>query len=100
MSRVSRKIRNPSQTIMFTDTAFLSGASIIEYSSTEAPVFEFWGSNSTPSIHFRHSGNANVAWCDGHVTIEPMGFTRTEAQRSVKIGYVGEWNDNRLYDRN
>ena len=23
-----------------------------------------------PSVHFRHSGCANVAWCDGHVTAE------------------------------
>ena len=98
------QIKSQSVTIMLTDAAILDGyttGSIVEYSFVEAPRFEaWWNSPSTPSIHFRHSGNANVAWCDGHVTIEPMGFTRTDDQKAANIGYVGAWDDNRLYDRN
>jgi prepilin-type processing-associated H-X9-DG protein/prepilin-type N-terminal cleavage/methylation domain-containing protein len=31
--------------------------------------------SDNPSIHFRHSGNANIAWCDGHVSSEgPMTY--------------------------
>jgi prepilin-type processing-associated H-X9-DG protein len=93
------QIKMPSQTIMFSDCAHWSSGTIVAYSFVTPPQFVFWGCHSTPTIHFRHNGKANVCWCDGHVTSEPMGFTRTPAQRAVNIGYVGKWDDNRLYDR-
>ncbi len=92
------QIKRPSQTIMLADCAFFS-AGIIEYSFVTAPQWVVFGVDSAPSIHFRHTGQANVAWCDGHVTNEPMGFARDEDQQEARIGYVGEWDDNRLYDR-
>ncbi len=65
------------------------------------PLFEVYGNSpSTPSVHFRHNGRANVAWCDGHISSEPMGFSRTDQQKSHDIGYIGTDKDNRLYDRN
>ena len=93
-------IRDPVNTILFADCAFLNAGTgeLIEYSFVTEPVFEVWGSNSVPSIHFRHRGRANVAWADGHVSSEAMGFSRGPCG-AHDIGYVGEWNDNRLYDR-
>ena len=32
---------------------------------------------NTPSIHFLHSGNANICWCDGHVSSEGPCYSRT-----------------------
>lgn len=94
-------IRNPSRTIMLADVAFLDGDTLIEYSFVEAPVFEVWGGwPATPSIHFRHNRRANVAWVDGRVTSEPMGFTRGASLEAANIGFVGPYDDNRLYDRN
>jgi len=55
---------------------------------------------NTPSIHFRHSGNANICWCDGHVTSEGPLYSRTISGPGVmgnspvnmtlyKIGWFG-----------
>ena len=92
------QIANPSQTIMFADTAFLDASGIIEYPFAEAPVFEYYGFLSTPSIHFRHSGRATVLFCDGHVESCSMDSTNGEDQGAAGLGYVG--TDNTLYDRN
>ena len=96
-------IRNPENTLLFADCAFFrkdgEGGKLIEYSFVTEPVFEAWGNvASTPTLHFRHSGKANVAWCDGHVSAEPMGFSR-DGYDQHDLGYVGTWQDNRLYDR-
>jgi len=94
-------IHDPANTIIFADCAYLNAARgrLIEYSFVTEPVFEAWGAApSTPTIHFRHNGRANVAWCDGHVSSEPMGFSRGENGKHG-IGYVGAHHDNRLYDR-
>ncbi|MES2569687.1 MAG: H-X9-DG-CTERM domain-containing protein, partial [Verrucomicrobiota bacterium] len=63
------------QTVMFTDTAFARAEGIQEYPYCEP----FQRIDSTgrlvgplfASVHFRHQGRANVAWCDGHVSSEP-----------------------------
>jgi prepilin-type processing-associated H-X9-DG protein len=102
-------IRDPAGTILFADCAFLGGAGsgkLIEYSFITEPVYEAWSNApSTPSIHFRHHGRANVSWCDGHISAEPMGFSNNHAYfpnydfAAHQIGYVGLERDNHLYDR-
>jgi prepilin-type N-terminal cleavage/methylation domain-containing protein/prepilin-type processing-associated H-X9-DG protein len=73
------EIAAPAMTLMFADTAMANDQnSLIEYSFAEPPftvhngrpVTEFYMS---PSIHFRHRGQANVGWADGH--IEPRRMT-------------------------
>ena len=97
-------LTDPSRTILFADCAYLSGkGKLIEYSFVTEPKFEAWGGfHSTPTVHFRHNGRANVAWCDGRVSSEPLGFAWDAGPGFAKhhIGYVGEHRDNRLYDRN
>ncbi len=96
------QIKMPIETIMFSDCAHWGGE-VVAYSFVTPPQYEHV--HSTPTIHFRHNGRANVCWCDGHVTSEPMGYTlgwtqyQTDNLISSNIGYVGKWNDNRLYDR-
>ena len=96
-----------SQKIIFYDSAALdtaNGNKYIEYSFVTEPYYEVWGSTSTPSAHFRHSGKTcNVQWGDGHVSPEQVGFFRDSSYggptESKLIGYIGKWTDNRLYDR-
>ncbi len=67
------EIAAPALTLMFADTAMANDQkSLIEYSFAEPPftvhngrpVTEFYMS---PSIHFRHKGQTNVGWADGHI---------------------------------
>ncbi len=92
-------IRRPAETVMFTDTAFVQGsgpnARLIEYSFCEPPRFA-GGGTPWPTIHFRHRGRANVAWCDGRVTSEEMA--RSDARSAAHaLGWFGP-DDNRLFD--
>jgi prepilin-type processing-associated H-X9-DG protein len=59
-----------------------------------------------PTIHFRHDGIANVAWCDGHVSGERMSFTtdyQTHSRISAEeademgVGWFGP-DSNELFD--
>jgi prepilin-type processing-associated H-X9-DG protein len=103
-------IQNPGRTIMLADSAMALSSPqphLIEYSFVEPPYIPIPGSNtsgnaSSPSIHFRHNGTANVAWCDGHVTAEKMAFTTSRnvygaSNEPVHIGWFGP-KDNSLFD--
>lgn len=99
-------IAEPGRTVMFTDTAYLNTGSgnLIEYSFAES---FFTPGNSvpvvvnaypaTPTIHFRHRGLANVAWCDGHVSAESMTTSYDPAHSAKNIGWFGG-ADNALFD--
>jgi prepilin-type N-terminal cleavage/methylation domain-containing protein/prepilin-type processing-associated H-X9-DG protein len=102
---------SPRQTVMFTDAAIArqeGGEPIVsEYSFAEPPFFatgaEGWP--TTPSIHFRHGGQANAVYLDGHVDSHAMSFTRAsvygvseQESRALGIGYFGP-RDNSWFDR-
>ncbi len=102
-------IKHPERTVMFTDTAMPQGypsQHLVEYSFCEPPYFvDSRGvsrARPMPSIHFRHNGRANVGWCDGHVSSEPMAFTipknnyRGDNKR-FKVGWFGP-DSNELFD--
>jgi prepilin-type N-terminal cleavage/methylation domain-containing protein/prepilin-type processing-associated H-X9-DG protein len=97
------EVMRPGETATFGDAAIkLSGSDIAEYPEITPPK-NAWG-DSTPSVHFRHPGErAIIAWADGHCTSEPVGFYRDGSHgtgsETEQIGYLGEWNDNRLFDR-
>lgn len=108
-------IKRPSKTVMFTDTGMPNagvegGFYVDEYSFCE-PVF--WPrSNGTvsssqpePSIHFRHGGRCNVAWCDGHISCVSRSFTKAGQNvygadnNAAEVGWFGP-KDNSLFDNN
>jgi prepilin-type processing-associated H-X9-DG protein len=93
-------IQRPAQTVMFADVAMAS-PSLIEYSFVEPPLAN--GMPTSPSIHFRHLGQANVVWVDGHVSSERMEWTYPQnvygADNSRhNLGFFGP-RDNTLFDR-
>jgi prepilin-type processing-associated H-X9-DG protein len=72
-STKTSELANPTQTLMFADTAISTdGVNLIEYSFAEPPFAVIAGQLRadmlmSASIHFRHLGHANVVWSDGHV---------------------------------
>lgn len=100
-------IRQPEATVMFTDSALAMSAPtlrLIEYSFVEPPLQRDSEYPLDPSMHFRHSGRANIGWADGHAGGETLSFTRgniygvTESQmRDLGIGWFGS-TGNRLFD--
>ena len=96
-------IQKPSHTIMFADCAlpqpYGSDADyLIEYSFAEPCHWVFQpgvesANRPLPSIHFRHNGKANVVWCDGHVTSEPIAGWVSGAGTKWNIGWFGPANN-------
>ena len=84
------EIAAPGQTLMFADTAMSNSQdSLIEYSFAEPPFSVYNGRPVTefymsPSIHFRHAGQANIGWADGHV--EPRQSAPAAALRQQGAG--------------
>ena len=103
-----KQIKEPDKTIMFTDTATkidASGNTYIYGNFAEhgfcKSYFIFnkgapeWGTPE-PTIHFRHNGQANVSWVDGHISPEKMTFSKDDWGKS-RIGFFGP-KDNTLFD--
>jgi len=100
-------VNRPSDTIAFTDGALASAQGVdglIEYSFIEPRYWpDFPGARPNPSIHFRHSGQCNVAWLDGHVstpsrTFSWVGFGYGVDSTTVGLGWFGEHDSNELFD--
>jgi len=95
------QIRRSAEKIAFTDAAMMT-KTYIEYSFAEPPTTT-WGPTS-PSIHFRHRGRANIAWADGHVTAELMEWTYNTPNaygannQKAGLGWFGP-KDNSLFQR-
>jgi prepilin-type processing-associated H-X9-DG protein/prepilin-type N-terminal cleavage/methylation domain-containing protein len=95
-------IHHPAETIMFADAA-MAWPGLIEYSFVEPPLAS--GFPTSPSIHFRHAGRANVVWVDGHVTSQLMEWTYPGLNvyladnAANHLGFFGP-RDNSLFDRN
>jgi len=64
-TKISR-IKNPSATILLADSAIWSSFTneVIGNNYLIAPSDPYYNG---PTVHFRHNGFANVAFCDGHV---------------------------------
>jgi prepilin-type processing-associated H-X9-DG protein len=74
---------------------------LVEYSFAEPDRFlsasrVMWGSPS-PSIHFRHRRRANVVWCDGHVSAEPLCRSDSAASRNLQVGWFSATADNHYF---
>lgn len=74
------QVKRPGLTLAFADSAqFKSATEIVEVYSISAPYTSY--GESSPDMHFRHSGSANALRVDGHVSSEKMTYTHT--------GYTG-----------
>lgn len=101
----SSQVARPSDTLMFADCAMSPQEGvIIEYSFAEPPFITDCGmvSRSSPSIHFRHSGRANIGWADGHIGSRAMAESEAENvyginSRLMMLGWI-EPIDNSLFD--
>lgn len=102
-------VRRPTHTLMFADTAMTKLGSYTAYSFAEPRYFVVNGEpvtnsgwNPSPSIHFRHRGQGNVGWVDGHVSSKKMGKYDGRNDDGVKPAdmYLGwfEPMDNSLFD--
>ena len=103
IASLASEITHPSKTIMFADAALsTSGSTYQEYSFVEPPINPSTGTpGTTPTIHFRHNGIANVGWCDGHVSAEKMGVTPTcqllrRQQQTGQPGFHRRWDQRSL----
>ncbi|MEC9373818.1 MAG: hypothetical protein VYC34_08240 [Planctomycetota bacterium] len=101
------RFASPSRTIAFTDAAYAPSwddSEPAEYSFAEP---RFWPENPAyrpePTIHFRHSGSASVAWLDGHVDaqVRTRGAgnpTGAPGSSDRLVGWFGAADDNSLFD--
>ena len=88
----SELIRDPAGTVLFADAAQINDFQAP--ASPENPLLEEWyyvdaaeGSFSYPNAHFRHRERANVAFLDGHVTLEsPAPNTLDERLPGEHVG--------------
>jgi prepilin-type N-terminal cleavage/methylation domain-containing protein/prepilin-type processing-associated H-X9-DG protein len=105
---------DPSSVIGFADTAMFAGANtanLIEYSFAEP---RRWPSDPAqrpdPSVHFRHgsgrsgkvSGEAGIAWLDGHVSTATRAFTWSSGVYGTPptdplLGWPGAADNNTLF---
>jgi prepilin-type N-terminal cleavage/methylation domain-containing protein/prepilin-type processing-associated H-X9-DG protein len=108
-----RDVTQMTATILFSDSAQVDYTlRLLENWRLEPPSANY------PSVHFRHSDTANVAFLDGHVETRPRNFRievpgsnyMTAAQAGLieekRLGHVSNGNlsdpalQNELYDRN
>ncbi len=96
-------IRNADRKIMYTDAAMAvksgKGFVLIEYSFVEPPTTSY--GPTSPSIHFRHRGKANIAWADGHVTSCAMDWTYPKNaygadNQAAHLGFCGPKDNSRF----
>lgn len=96
------RVGHPSETLMFADAAFAADR-LIEYSFAEPRFFPTSGWRADPSVHFRHSSAANIAWTDGHVDrrLRTDSYTSglyTADPARLGIGWFGRSDTNRYFD--
>ncbi len=78
------ELSSPSRTIAFADNAGWENNQYTQQYGLYAPIYldargndKGWG-DASPSMHFRHNGNANICWADGHVVTEgPITYTQS-----------------------
>jgi len=99
------RFAKPAETIAFTDAAMVMGG-LIEYSFCESPQWPVYGTDTRPSIHFRHASRTNVVWLDGRVTSETLDFSNEVltgqygydgSPIAYNVGWFGP-NTNELFD--
>lgn len=83
------EIQKPAETAMFAEGALDIGNGLAEYTFLIAPPDVLRRIRNSyypldPSVHFRHNGNANVVFVDGH--LRPLKMAESVDQSGVYIG--------------
>jgi prepilin-type processing-associated H-X9-DG protein len=95
LTRRFADVEQLTQTIAFADSA---GVFCVDFACTSAEMRENWllepPSHDFPTVHFRHSDSANVAFLDGHVeswprSFRPPAFGDVPRMEKERLGYVG-----------
>jgi prepilin-type processing-associated H-X9-DG protein len=104
-ARRFRDVAQLTQTIVFADSA---GVFCLDFACAQSEVRENWllepPSNDFPTVHFRHSDTANVAFLDGHVETRGRGWKRPgfgdiARMEKIRLGNVGDnLHDSALQD--
>lgn len=76
------QVKKPSQLIMFGDTVNAGGMGTV---TKLKAIDRIYGPDSYSYIHFRHSGQANIAWVDGHVSSERCSFAQTGGKYNIAL---------------
>lgn len=106
--RLSERLENvfdPVRTVMFTTTAYARSSGVQEYPYCEPPFWDYGsgpsGDRPSPTVHFRASGKALVAWCDGHVSAEENNRDTNHGENphggdshDFKLGWFGPEEQN------
>jgi prepilin-type N-terminal cleavage/methylation domain-containing protein/prepilin-type processing-associated H-X9-DG protein len=102
MPAMDAEVKNPSQTVMFCDSAQIdpfSGSSRMRENWLLDPPSMNYNPPSPytpqPLVHFRHGGMANVLFCDGHVT--SMLPYKLGAGGDGELGWLAP--DDTIFDR-
>jgi len=93
-------ITDPSRTLSFADNAGWSGSSYTQQLNLPPPYYfntsekDAGFGNAWATMHFRHSGKANICWLDGHVEDLPMtltldGWVPAERMKILNLGWCG-----------
>lgn len=90
------KVREPGRTFAFADTMIELAGELRNCALLDPPMLYVnnhrWNVNDTPTTAFRHRGDANLAFVDGHVQPRKPG-DRSIVVEDTTIGWVGESND-------
>lgn len=96
LARRFRDVAQLTQTIMFADSA---GVFCTDWTCASSEVRENWllepPSHDFPTIHFRHSDSANIAFADGHVESRSRSwlapsFGDIAKMDRARMGYIGD----------
>lgn len=104
------EIRKPAETAMFADGALDIGSGLAEYTFLIAPPDVLRRIPNSyfpldPSVHFRHHGNANVIFVDGHLkalkmadSVNQSGAYPDANPRRHRIGWFAPTQGDTYYD--
>lgn len=106
-SAKAHQVRSTAQCILFGDGHYAGGANKMMRSPTVWQGDTDWSLRTAGTQGFRHNGQTNCAWADGHVSSQADYYTETHPKykpqldaynevNKVKIGFISPTNS--LYD--
>ena len=90
--RMITQVKDTNNMVAFADSTYLDGGRLTEVYNVGGPVTA-WG-DSSPQIHFRHTGRTNAAFVDGHaasfnMTYSHKGYYSQTADEIKNVWHLG-----------